>query len=69
MCFIVCLPGDLYVHADLHGATSVVIKNPSGETSYIEQREFTPDGDNLVPKIWGEGLHIFRRYRTSQLTW
>lgn len=22
--------GDLYVHADLHGATSVVIKNPSG---------------------------------------
>ncbi|XP_061854408.1 ribosome quality control complex subunit NEMF isoform X2 [Colius striatus] len=24
-------PGDLYVHADLHGATSCVIKNPSGE--------------------------------------
>ncbi|PVD25548.1 hypothetical protein C0Q70_13204 [Pomacea canaliculata] len=24
-------PGDLYVHADLHGASSVVIKNPSGE--------------------------------------
>nr|XP_021326670.1 nuclear export mediator factor Nemf-like [Danio rerio] len=23
--------GDLYVHADLHGATSCVIKNPSGE--------------------------------------
>ncbi|UJR14620.1 hypothetical protein I4U23_001614 [Adineta vaga] len=23
-------PGDLYVHADLHGATSVVIKNPTG---------------------------------------
>ncbi|XP_020860443.1 ribosome quality control complex subunit NEMF isoform X2 [Phascolarctos cinereus] len=24
-------PGDLYVHADLHGATSCVIKNPTGE--------------------------------------
>ena len=24
-------PGDLYVHADLHGATSVVIKNPTGQ--------------------------------------
>lgn len=23
--------GDVYVHADLHGATSVVINNPSGE--------------------------------------
>ena len=23
-------PGDVYVHADLHGATSCVIKNPSG---------------------------------------
>jgi predicted ribosome quality control (RQC) complex YloA/Tae2 family protein len=25
--------GDLYVHADLHGATSVIIKNPSGKNS------------------------------------
>ncbi|XP_041351637.1 nuclear export mediator factor Nemf-like [Gigantopelta aegis] len=24
-------PGDLYVHADLHGASSCIIKNPSGE--------------------------------------
>lgn len=24
-------PGDVYVHADLHGASSVVIKNPSGQ--------------------------------------
>ncbi|XP_060789872.1 ribosome quality control complex subunit NEMF-like isoform X2 [Neoarius graeffei] len=24
-------PGDIYIHADLHGATSCVIKNPSGE--------------------------------------
>ena len=24
-------PGDIYVHADLHGAASVVIKNPSGK--------------------------------------
>ena len=23
-------PGDLYVHADLHGASSCIIKNPSG---------------------------------------
>ena len=25
-------PGDIYVHADLHGAASVVIKNPSGKS-------------------------------------
>ncbi|KAL0269425.1 UNVERIFIED_CONTAM: hypothetical protein PYX00_007165 [Menopon gallinae] len=24
-------PGDIYVHADIHGASSVIIKNPSGE--------------------------------------
>ncbi len=24
-------PGDIYVHADLHGASSVIIKNPSGK--------------------------------------
>ena len=24
-------PGDIYVHADLHGAASVFIKNPSGK--------------------------------------
>ena len=24
-------PNDLYVHADLHGATSVIIKNPTGQ--------------------------------------
>lgn len=24
-------PGDVYVHADIHGASSVIIKNPSGE--------------------------------------
>lgn len=24
-------PGDIYVHADIHGASSVVIKNPTGE--------------------------------------
>lgn len=28
--------GDLYVHADLHGASSVVIKNPSGEHTHAE---------------------------------
>jgi len=26
----VSFPGDIYVHADLHGATSCVIKNPTG---------------------------------------
>lgn len=26
---MVCLAGDIYVHADLHGASSVVIKNSS----------------------------------------
>lgn len=33
-CFFTC-SGDIYVHADLHGATSCVIKNPSGETSVL----------------------------------
>uniref|UniRef100_A0A8B9M4W5 Ribosome quality control complex subunit NEMF n=1 Tax=Accipiter nisus TaxID=211598 RepID=A0A8B9M4W5_9AVES len=28
-------PGDIYVHADLHGATSCVIKNPSGTLSCL----------------------------------
>ena len=27
--------GDLYVHADIHGASSVVIKNPSGLSSFF----------------------------------
>uniref|UniRef100_A0A3B4BJB3 NFACT RNA-binding domain-containing protein n=1 Tax=Periophthalmus magnuspinnatus TaxID=409849 RepID=A0A3B4BJB3_9GOBI len=27
--------GDVYVHADLHGATSCVIKNPTGDTSVV----------------------------------
>jgi len=25
--------GDLYVHADLHGASSVVIKNPTSQSA------------------------------------
>ena len=29
--FFVVIAGDVYVHADLHGATSVVIKNHSGQ--------------------------------------
>lgn len=29
------LSGDIYVHADLHGATSCVIKNPSGKLQFI----------------------------------
>ncbi|NXD86052.1 NEMF factor, partial [Halcyon senegalensis] len=35
-------PGDIYVHADLHGATSCVIKNPSGEA--IPPRTLTEAG-------------------------
>ncbi|XP_074765131.1 ribosome quality control complex subunit NEMF isoform X2 [Athene noctua] len=35
-------PGDVYVHADLHGATSCVIKNPSGEA--IPPRTLTEAG-------------------------
>ena len=27
-CFVA---GDVYVHADLHGASSVIVKNPSGK--------------------------------------
>ncbi|XP_069883706.1 ribosome quality control complex subunit NEMF [Dipodomys merriami] len=35
-------PGDIYVHADLHGATSCVIKNPTGEA--IPPRTLTEAG-------------------------
>ncbi|KFV66627.1 Nuclear export mediator factor Nemf, partial [Dryobates pubescens] len=35
-------PGDIYVHADLHGATSCVVKNPSGEP--IPPRTLTEAG-------------------------
>uniref|UniRef100_A0A8C6XFJ1 Ribosome quality control complex subunit NEMF n=1 Tax=Naja naja TaxID=35670 RepID=A0A8C6XFJ1_NAJNA len=35
-------PGDIYVHADLHGATSCVVKNPSGDR--IPPRTLTEAG-------------------------
>ncbi len=36
-------PGDLYVHADMHGATSVIIKNPSGQFLPLPpQSEYSP---------------------------
>ncbi|TRY54189.1 hypothetical protein DNTS_030459 [Danionella cerebrum] len=38
--------GDLYVHADLHGATSCVIKNPTGET--VPPRTLTEAGTMAV---------------------
>ncbi|KAK0139759.1 Nuclear export mediator factor Nemf [Merluccius polli] len=38
--------GDIYVHADLHGATSCVIKNPSGVT--IPPRSLTEAGTMAV---------------------
>ncbi|CAJ1073402.1 nuclear export mediator factor Nemf-like isoform X1 [Xyrichtys novacula] len=38
--------GDVYVHADLHGATSCVIKNPSGDT--IPPRTLTEAGTMAV---------------------
>ncbi|XP_018411754.1 PREDICTED: nuclear export mediator factor NEMF [Nanorana parkeri] len=39
-------PGDLYVHADLHGATSCVIKNPTGHP--IPPRTLTEAGTMAV---------------------
>ncbi|KAM9294302.1 ribosome quality control complex subunit NEMF [Gastrophryne carolinensis] len=39
-------PGDIYVHADLHGATSCVIKNPTGEP--IPPRTLTEAGTMAV---------------------
>nr|XP_055027508.1 ribosome quality control complex subunit NEMF-like [Misgurnus anguillicaudatus] len=38
--------GDLYIHADLHGATSCVIKNPSGEP--VPPRTLTEAGTMAV---------------------
>ena len=35
MCIsMMMITGDLYVHADLHGASSIVIKNPSSMCCY-----------------------------------
>ncbi|KAI4903712.1 hypothetical protein NFI96_030768 [Prochilodus magdalenae] len=39
-------PGDIYVHAELHGATSCVIKNPSGDP--IPPRTLTEAGTMAV---------------------
>ncbi|XP_053489715.1 ribosome quality control complex subunit NEMF isoform X2 [Ictalurus furcatus] len=39
-------PGDIYIHADLHGATSCVIKNPSGEL--VPPRTLTEAGTMSV---------------------
>ncbi|MCJ8737099.1 hypothetical protein PDJAM_G00019970 [Pangasius djambal] len=39
-------PGDIYVHADLHGATSCVIKNPPGEL--VPPRTLTEAGTMAV---------------------
>ncbi|KAM4014326.1 ribosome quality control complex subunit NEMF [Anomaloglossus baeobatrachus] len=39
-------PGDIYVHADLHGATSCVIKNPTGEP--VPPRSLTEAGTMAV---------------------
>ncbi|KAG8449169.1 hypothetical protein GDO86_016009 [Hymenochirus boettgeri] len=39
-------PGDIYVHADLHGATSCVIKNPTGEP--VPPRTLTEAGTMAV---------------------
>ncbi|XP_075138701.1 ribosome quality control complex subunit NEMF isoform X2 [Leptodactylus fuscus] len=39
-------PGDIYVHADLHGATSCVIKNPRGEP--VPPRTLTEAGTMAV---------------------
>ncbi|KAG7328087.1 hypothetical protein KOW79_008031 [Hemibagrus wyckioides] len=39
-------PGDIYIHADLHGATSCVIKNPSGEL--VPPRTLTEAGTMAV---------------------
>lgn len=37
-------PNDIYVHADLHGASSVVIKNPSGkEVQHFRQISLVPN--------------------------
>ncbi|KAF5892257.1 nuclear export mediator factor NEMF, partial [Clarias magur] len=39
-------PGDIYIHADLHGATSCIIKNPSGEP--VPPRTLTEAGTMAV---------------------
>ncbi|KAI5101931.1 hypothetical protein C0J45_7283 [Silurus meridionalis] len=39
-------PGDIYIHADLHGATSSVIKNPSGDP--VPPRTLTEAGTMAV---------------------
>ncbi|XP_036313421.1 nuclear export mediator factor NEMF isoform X6 [Pipistrellus kuhlii] len=56
-------PGDIYVHADLHGATSCVIKNPTdgGDSSSEEDKEElqeTPVEVEFVSQVDQEGINI-----------
>ncbi|XP_059514765.1 ribosome quality control complex subunit NEMF isoform X6 [Myotis daubentonii] len=56
-------PGDIYVHADLHGATSCVIKNPTdgGDSSSEEDKEElqeTPVEVEFMSQVDQEGINI-----------
>lgn len=63
--FLPC-SGDIYVHADIHGATSCVIKNPSGKSFVLSYPRFLetrfhsfllpvpPAGDPIPPRTLTE---------------
>ena len=51
-------PGDIYVHADLHGASSVLIKNTTGKTKVVGPSSVKIN-KTFVHKI----VNIFNRYR------
>ena len=50
-------PGDLYVHADLHGASSCIIKNPSGEP--VPPKTLNEAGTMAICNRWGITLFVF----------
>ena len=50
--------GDIYVHADLHGAASVVVKHPAPEALPLTEATYTEAGQWAVAfsKAWKAGL-------------
>lgn len=47
------LQGDLYVHADLHGATSCVVKNPTGSPPRRGRRSGGGGRPQIRSTEWG----------------
>ena len=56
--------GDVYVHADLHGASSTVIKNPAGADAPVPPLSLHQAGCACVCRRW-VGSGVCRRELTN----